>query len=108
MKGEHLGEFEELVMLTIVYLGSDAYGVKIRAEINERMGRKVSLSAVHVTTYRLEDKGLIESSMSGASSVRGGRNKRVYKLTNTGVRILKTVQEQKQPLWDLIPKLKYT
>lgn len=106
MKGEYLGEFEELVMLTCVLLKEEAYGIRIVEEILAKMDRKVNLSAVHVTLYRLEDKGLVDSSMSGATAQRGGRRKRIFQVTMLGMRLLRETKEKRENLWNLIPELK--
>lgn len=106
MKGEYLGEFEELVMLTCVLLKEEAYGIRIVEEILDKMDRKVNLSAVHVTLYRLEDKGLVDSEMAGATAQRGGRRKRVFKVTMLGMRLLRETKEKRENLWSLIPELK--
>ncbi len=106
MKGEYLGEFEELVMLTCVLLKEEAYGIRIVEEILAKMDRKVNLSAVHVTLYRLEDKGLVDSSMSGATAQRGGRRKRIFSVTMLGMRMLRETKEKRENLWSLIPELK--
>lgn len=106
MKGDYLGEFEELVMLTCVLLKEEAYGIRIVEEILDKMDRKVNLSAVHVTLYRLEDKGLVESSMAGATAQRGGRRKRIFKVTMLGMRMLRETKEKRENLWNLIPELK--
>ena len=103
MKGSYLGEFEELVLLMVGILHHEAYGINIVEEIQDRMGRKVNLSAIHVTLYRLEDKGYVKSEMGGASSVRGGRRKRLFKLTSSGIKILDRTQEKRKELWNLIP-----
>ena len=103
MKGSYLGEFEELVLLMVGILNHEAYGINIVEEIQHRMNRKVNLSAIHVTLYRLEDKGYVKSEMGGASAVRGGRRKRLFKLTNAGVKILDQNQEKRKELWSLIP-----
>jgi PadR family transcriptional regulator PadR len=76
MSKDYLGEFEELVLNHgRASLQEEAYGNAIVNEIKERLGRDSNLSAVHVTLYRLEDKGLVKSSMGGATSTRGGRRK---------------------------------
>ena len=106
MKGLVLGEFEELVMLMCMVLKEEAYGINITEEIKARMNRKVNLSAVHVTLYRLEDKGLVTSHMGGITSIRGGRRKRIFELTSTGTEMLKELQEKRMSIWALIPELK--
>ncbi len=108
MRGSYLGEFEELVMLTCALLKDEAYGINIVQEIKLRMDRSVNLSAVHVTLYRLEDKGYVTSSYGGATAQRGGRRKRIFKLTSLGVKLLQQINERRQNLWNLIPELKTT
>lgn len=108
MKKEYLGEFEELVLTMVALLGDQAYGNSIVDEIREKVGREVNLSAVHVTLYRLEDKGYVTSEMGGASNMRGGRRKRIFSVSNVGLQTLQTLKEQRQQLWSLIPKLKFS
>ena len=106
MAKEYLGEFEELVLTMVGILQEDAYGNAIVNEIKDRIGRDSNLSAVHVTLYRLEDKGLIKSHMGGATNSRGGRRKRIFTITNAGLATLKSMKESRMDLWKLIPQLK--
>ncbi|MEM9329101.1 MAG: PadR family transcriptional regulator [Bacteroidota bacterium] len=106
MAKENIGEFEEVVLTLVCMLREDAYGAAIADECNRRLRRNISLSAVHVTLYRLEDKGLISSAMSGATHKRGGRRKRVYTISHAGLAMLKQMQEVRMDLWRLIPELK--
>jgi len=106
MKREFLGEFEELVLTMVGVLQEEAYGNAIVQEIRERVGREVNLSAVHVTLYRLEDKGLVKSIMGGATNERGGRRKRIFSITNAGLATLKAMKDARVDLWKLIPQLK--
>jgi len=106
MQKEYLGEFEELVLTMVGILQEDAYGNAIVNEIKDRVGRAVNLSAVHVTLYRLEDKGYVKSGMGGATHARGGRRKRISTITNAGLAILRAKKEQQVELWKLVPQLK--
>ncbi|MGE0770511.1 MAG: PadR family transcriptional regulator [Cyclobacteriaceae bacterium] len=106
MAKEYLGEFEELVLILVGALQEDAYGASIADEIEKRLRRNVNLSAVHVTLYRLEDKGLVKSKMGGATNERGGRRKRIYSITNAGLATLRAMKEVRVDLWKLIPQLK--
>ncbi|HYC86641.1 MAG TPA: PadR family transcriptional regulator [Chryseosolibacter sp.] len=106
MSKEFLGEFEELVLTMVGILQEEAYGNAIVNEIRERLGREVNLSAVHVTLYRLEDKGYVKSRMGGATSSRGGRRKRIFNVTNAGLAMLRAMKEARVDLWKLIPQLK--
>ncbi len=84
-KGESLGEFEHLVLLAILRLGADAYGMRIRQEIHDRTGRDAAIGAVYATLDRMAEKGLIESEMGEATAERGGRAKRFFRVTGEGV-----------------------
>jgi PadR family transcriptional regulator, regulatory protein PadR len=106
MNKEFLGEFEELVLTMVGILREEAYGNAIVTEIKDRIGREVNLSAVHVTLYRLEDKGLVKSHMGGATNSRGGRRKRIFSITNAGLAMLRSMKEARMDLWKLIPQLK--
>jgi len=106
MPKEYLGEFEELVLTLVAALQEDAYGAAIADEIETRMKRDVNLSAVHVTLYRLEDKGYIKSSLGGGTNERGGRRKRIYTVTSAGMAMLKAMKEARVDLWKLVPQLK--
>lgn len=106
MQKEYLGEFEELVLTMVGILQEEAYGNAIVSEIKQRVGRDVNLSAVHVTLYRLEDKGYVKSGMGGATNARGGRRKRIFTVTNAGLAMLRARKEQQMQLWKLVPQLK--
>lgn len=106
MGKEYLGEFEELILAMVGALQDDAYGAAICDEIEVKLKRDVNLSAVHVTLYRLEDKGFIKSSLGGATKERGGRRKRIYTITSAGMAMLKAMKEQRLVLWKMIPQLK--
>lgn len=84
----NLGEFEQLIMLAILRLHDDAYGVSIRAELADRAGRTVAPGALYTALERLETKGLITSRMSEPTPQRGGRAKRHVTLTATGMEAL--------------------
>lgn len=107
MAKAYLGEFEELVLTMVGILQEEAYGNTIVNEIRDRVGREVNLSAVHVTLYRLEDKGLVKSVMGGSTNARGGRRKRIYQVTNAGLATLRAMKEARMDLWKLIPQLKF-
>jgi PadR family transcriptional regulator, regulatory protein PadR len=106
MAKEFLGEFEELILTLVAALQEDAYGAAISDEIENRLKREVTLSAVHVTLYRLEDKGLIKSKVGGATKERGGRRKRIFTITSAGLAMLKAMKESRLDLWSMVPQLK--
>ena len=106
MGKEFLNDFEELILTMVASLEDDAYGAAITIEIGKWLEKKVTLSAVHVILYRLEDKGYIKSKVGGATNERGGRRKRIYSITNAGVALLKTMKEMRTALWKTVPQLK--
>jgi PadR family transcriptional regulator PadR len=106
MAKEYLGEFEELILTMVGALQEDAYGAAIAEEIETRLKREVNLSAVHVTLYRLEDKGFIKSKLGGATNERGGRRKRIYTITSAGMAMLRAMKDARLDLWKMIPQLK--
>ncbi|MDJ1491304.1 helix-turn-helix transcriptional regulator [Cytophagaceae bacterium DM2B3-1] len=102
MKGTNLGEFEELVLLTVVALIEDAYSVSICDELSNLTGRSIKLGVVH---DRLEEKGLVKSELGEATKTRGGKCKRFYQLTIPGKVALVHAKSMRDQLWDHIPSL---
>jgi len=107
MKGTHLGEFEELVLLAVGILSGEAYGISVLDEVEAQTGRKTSISTIHSTLNRLEKKGFITSRAGGSSAVRGGRSKRLYSMNATGYRALEKVKLQRNQMWNLMPKVSF-
>ena len=107
MKGTHLGEFEELVLLTVAVLYDNAYGVAVQKEIKDRSGRSVTISTVHAALKRLGQKGFVQSKYGGASPQRGGRRKLLFQVTLAGKKALKTSKELRNNLWKDIPELAF-
>lgn len=105
MKGTHLGEFEELVLLTIASLVNSAYSVAICDELSKHAGRTVKLGVVHAVLHRLEEKGLVKSELGEASPTRGGKRKRLYMLSSAGKASLLRAKEIRDTLWQKIPNL---
>lgn len=103
MSKYQLGEFEEIVLLTVAILQGDAYGVAIIDEIQSRLKRKVSMGAMQTSLRRLEDKGFLKSEMGEATKVRGGKRKRYFSLTAHGKRALKETKDQRLGLWNAVP-----
>ncbi|MEQ9441289.1 MAG: PadR family transcriptional regulator [Cyclobacteriaceae bacterium] len=101
----HLGEFEEVVLLTVGILYDDAYGLAITDEIEQRTERNVKLSSVHKTLMRLEQKGYLHSYMGGATDERGGRQKRLFTITNSGKEVLHEARQQRNAMWQAIPRI---
>lgn len=103
MQGSYLGEFQEFVMLAILVLDDNAYGVSIQKELKQRLNRECSRGALHTALTRLQEKGLINSEMGGASATRGGRRKRYYTVTNKGKVTLKEAKDKRDQMWQAIP-----
>ncbi len=103
MKGTYLGEFQEIVLLTILILDDGAYGVTIQQEIGQRLDRTISRGALHSALTRLEEKGFISSKMAGASAERGGRRKRYFTVTHRGKVALEGAREIRDKLWNAVP-----
>ena len=102
-KGNYLGEFEELVLLSVASLVDDAYGVSIMQYIEQEVGRKVNISAVHEVLKRLQRKGYLKSRMGGATQERGGRRKRFFLLTVSGKKTLEEAMKLKLQLYRQVP-----
>ena len=101
MKRHYLGEFEEVVLLTVAAFHDDAYLITITHEIIEQTGRAVRLNQVHSALERLEEKGMLRSKMGNATEERGGRQKRLFTVTALGRRVLTETQQTRQHLWHL-------
>ncbi len=93
-----LGEFEQTVLLAILRAGENAYGVAIGAEISACTGREPSPGALYTTLDRLEDKGLVTSTMGDPTPLRGGRAKRYFKVTAEGIKAVARAQRSYQRL----------
>jgi DNA-binding PadR family transcriptional regulator len=102
-----LGEFEEVVLLTVAVLHGNAYGVAIKADIEQRLNRKVSVGAMRTALMRLENKGFVESEFGEATAVRGGKRKRYHKVTPFGKKALDHVMATRHQLWAAIPPIAF-
>ena len=105
MKNKGLGEFEELVLLAVCILKGEAYGVAVKREVEAHTNRSILLGAVHITLYRLQDKGWLKSEMGGNTAKRGDRRKRLFEITQLGMQQLQASQNVRQKMWELIPQL---
>jgi PadR family transcriptional regulator, regulatory protein PadR len=98
-KPESLGEFEQCLLLAVVHLGQEAYGVTIRQEIDRRTNREVAIGALYTSLDRLERKGYLRSAMSHPTPQRGGRSKRYFMLTPRGAIVLRQSRERMTRMW---------
>jgi PadR family transcriptional regulator, regulatory protein PadR len=113
MRRSDLGEFEEVVLLSVAVHSPEAYSVVIAEELEQQTGRTVTTGAVHAALQRLENKGMVSSHMGEATAERGGRRKRIFKVTVAGSRVLHEVKEVRDNLWSRVapralPKIKPT
>jgi DNA-binding PadR family transcriptional regulator len=104
MKKYQLGEFEEVVILTIGILNNKAYSVSIKDEIESRLARSVSMGALHTALRRLEDKGYLKSFAGEATEERAGRPKRYFEITALGKKAMRHSKATRDELWKAIPK----
>ena len=104
-KQSYLGEFEHLVLLSIMSLGTNAYGVTVRRYLKETIDRDVSIGALYSTAERLEQKGLITSRKGEAIAERGGKAKRYFKVTQDGITNLKQTRNSFEQMWKNLPVL---
>lgn len=102
-----IGELEELVLLAVCILDGNAYGISVKNEVERHTGRSILLGAMHITLYRLQDKGLLESTLGGSSEKRGDRRKRLFRITKKGMEQLRASQEVRQKMWRMIPQLNH-
>ena len=98
-----IGEFEEVVLLTVAILFENAYGITIKSEIENRLNRKVSVGAMRTALSRLEKKGFLRSEFGEAKAIRGGKRKRFFKVNRSGKEALDKVMESRKQLWEAIP-----
>lgn len=103
MRRTYLGEFEEVVLLMVAILDGEGYGVTVSQALEEHTGRVVTFGTVHNTLIRLEEKGFVQSELGGATTERGGRRKRLFRVTALGSRALQEIQQLRQELWQLVP-----
>ena len=103
-KRDYLGEFEMVVMLSLLHLGDEAYGMTIRVDIEERTARSVSIGAVYTTLRRLQRKGYVSSHLGTPSPSRGGRAKKYFRLEPDGIEALERSREMFARLWKDVPE----
>ncbi len=102
-----LGEFEELVLLTVAAQHDEAYGVSIKQSLEEKLEKKINISAIHVALKRMYEKGFVNSSFGGITSERGGRRKKFYVITMRGKQALDRQYEIRTSIYRQIPKISF-
>lgn len=99
MKGDRLGEFEELTLLAVCALKGDVYGVPVQQFVENATGRNVAMGAIYAALVRLEDKGYVRSAMGEAVQVRGGKRKRLYEASAQGLRVVRDLRRVRERIW---------
>jgi len=102
MKGERLGEFEEFTLLAVRALGDNTYAVPIQQYVEKVTGRPISVGSIYAALARLEEKGFVRSSMSEAVAQRGGKSKRLYAVTPSGLRTARELHRVRERIWNAI------
>lgn len=105
MKITKIGEFEELVLMTVIVLQEDAYGVAIKKELEERLSTSISVGSIQSALKRMEEKGYLESRFGEATAKRGGKRKRIYSATQAGESVLRQMRSIRNGLWNAMPPL---
>jgi PadR family transcriptional regulator PadR len=100
--GRHLGDLEELVLLSVLRLGNDAHGGAVRDMLRTQAGRRLSVSTVYVTLLRLEEKGYVRSWMGESTPERGGKAKRHFEIRPEGRRALELVRSVRDRMWKAV------
>jgi PadR family transcriptional regulator, regulatory protein PadR len=102
MKGERMGEFEELTLLAVRALGDHTYAVPVQQFVEDATGRQVSMGAVYAALARLEAKGFVKSTMGDATARRGGKSKRLFEVTPLGLRTARDLHRVRERIWSAI------
>ena len=104
-KRSNIGDLEVMVMLALLRLGDNAYGVPISQEIEQQSGREVALGSVYATLERLEGRGLVSSYLGKPTAERGGKAKRYFRVTQNGLRQVRQTRQVLMKLWRGLPEL---
>ena len=102
----YLGEFELMILLAVLHLGDEAYGVPISRELERHRGRDVSVGSVYAALERMESKGLVASTLGDPTPERGGKAKRYFRLTKAGLGQVRETRRVLTTLWKQLPELK--
>lgn len=102
MKGDRLGEFEELTLLAVRAIKGDAYGVPVQRFVEKATGRNVTMGAIYAALARLESKGYVRSVIGEPQAVRGGKARRLFEVTAEGLRTLKSLRQVRDRIWQAI------
>ncbi len=103
MKKNRLGEFQELILMTIVVLQDDAYGLEIQRDLEKRLNDRLSVGAIQTALKRMEDKGFLTSEWGEATNKRGGKRKKIYRATPYAMQVLNEMRDIRSQLWSAMP-----
>ena len=99
-----IGSLEETILLIVLIMQGEAYGVSVAEEYQQRSGKAISIPAIHTVLSRLENKGLVSSRMGGATTERGGRKKRIFEITKAGYKVISDLRATREELWKVAPQ----
>jgi PadR family transcriptional regulator PadR len=105
-KGDYLGNFDLMLLLALLRLGDDAYGVTIAQELEQQTDREVVVASVYARLERLQERGLVASRLGEATPERGGRAKRYFRITESGITEVRDAQRSLMNMWKGLPELK--
>ena len=105
-KGDYLGNFDLMLLLAVLRLGDEAYGVTIAQELEQYTGREVVIASVYARLERLQERGLVTSSLGDPTPERGGRAKRYFSITGAGIREIRDARRSLMNMWKGVPELK--
>ena len=105
MKKSRLGEFQELILMTIIVLQEEAYGMEIQRDLEARLNERLSVGAIQTALKRMEEKGFLVSEWGEATQKRGGKRKRIYQATSYAHRVLRDMKDIRAQLWKAMPEL---
>lgn len=105
MKKTKLGEFQELILMTVIVLQDEAYGNEIQRDLEERLKERLSTGAIQTALKRMEEKGFLTSEWGEATQKRGGKRKRIYSATPYAHQVLNEMKDIRSKLWEAMPQL---
>lgn len=105
MKKNRLGEFQELILMSVIVLQEGAYGNEIQRDLEKRLNERLSVGAIQTALKRMESKGILTSKWGEASQMRGGKRKRIYSATPYAHQVLREMKDIRAKLWEAMPKL---
>ena len=105
MKKTKLGEFQELILMTVVVLEEDAYGNEIQRDLESRLNERLSTGAIQTALKRMEEKGFLTSKWGEATKKRGGKRKRIYAATPYAHQVLRELKDIRSQLWASMPQI---